>query len=809
MTEAAIDPVPATLRASIESSWPTAPPRLQERALAAEGKHSIASLVERGDAAFAALATGGSKLDRATEARSYAICFDWTEGAKAFALLWRNILFEWQHALILEAEDGATPAELEQLAVASEQLQLRALTEWYEAFELDLRSLDEDPKRRRDRMFDWSLQQNPWPVYREQLTEIAAQLSLLHGSFAERLQATSELQRLGDELEGTTDQYRTDLATLRQQATAAIDLIDEAEDGSPSRISISKLEVLDPLAKVSGHLEGFTRRFSGSIERLPEEVKLFVEPKDGELPYREINLERQTGQWVSAEILPTLQRVERTVEQSAADLSRTLIDVRNRVTLLRDSERPEGKPGGAAPDEDRERLRHVLGAYLQRLFAVEKAFASDGAEIYEKVRTNLRLSNAANRDLSFLEVSFQAGLSQVRRTQGALLDRIGRWLNDQQLSLRRFQYQFAEEESLSVGEKVVRALNARRTDPANAAYVSVLVTRGFIGESFHAGREGETTRAVNAIEGWRAGFRGTLAITGQRYSGKTHFAELIAGRYFEQRVVRLRPNSNFEIAGRRETTTQDLGAALAFLRKHALQESVMVLIEDLELWWGAECSLSENATVLRETMDDLSNRLFFVVTMGNWTFTELSRGLNLSAAFQLELNLDTMPLADFTQTVLTRHAATHVRLVDPAGKELSERKLREHAEVIWRSARGNVGDGLRRWAQSVKYLDANTVQLTDRSNYPLPNFIDPDVGVVLAAVKRARYPNEYELRRYFGPVFPTVYRPVVQRLIRLGILVRHRSGRLSVSPSASNEIGRILQREDLLQSGYAQAPLTL
>ena len=210
------------------------------------------------------------------------------------------------------------------------------------------------------------------------------------------------------------------------------------------------------------------------------------------------------------------------------------------------------------------------------------------------------------------------------------------------------------------------------------------------------------------------------------------FAELIAGRYFEQATVRLRPASTVELAGRTQATTYDLAAALAFVRKHTVGRRLLVLVDDLELWADGKHDLTSNARALRDAMDELSGRLAFVVTMGNWTLARLEDGLDLGAAFQLEVNLDTMPLEDFTRTVLTRHAATHLTLVGEDGKPLGESNLRDLAERVWRAARGNVGDGLRRWAQAVTRQDDALVRVAERPNYLLPNFIDADTGVVLS-----------------------------------------------------------------------------
>ena len=224
------------------------------------------------------------------------------------------------------------------------------------------------------------------------------------------------------------------------------------------------------------------------------------------------------------------------------------------------------------------------------------------------------------------------------------------------------------------------------------------------------------------------------------------------------------------------------------------------MIDDLELWSGKDCGLAENADALREAMDTLGSRLFFVVSTSHWTIAHLDQATDIAGAFQVQIHMDQTPVEDFVQTVITRHAATHLRVVDAQGREMDTAALSRHAERIFRQAKGNMGDGLRRWARSMRLIDTSTVQAERLPNYLLPDFIDAENGVLLADIKRQRYSNEYDLRRRFGPAFDKQFRPVVQRLVGLEVLQRHRSGTLAVNPVISNEVALLLQRRGFLQA---------
>ena len=812
------------LERHIDAAWPDAErPAVCEEALVREGRAVIQRLAAAGEPHYAALERADALEDDGVElagvprARALVYTYRWAAGAKRFAVLWRNVLLEWERAAVLAREGSASGDDLRVLAKASRERLREAARHWSEEIAADLAALVRDRALRARRLYDYSLQTNPWPTYRCQLLAVDEQLARLSDGYATRLSSAATYVKLADALRAVPGRLEEAFQQLLDAAEVAIGVVDDAEGGQPGRVSTTRLEALDPLERNGDLVESLGREVNALVDRLPETTRLYVADSSGRLRYRELDLERQTGQWLSAEVLPGLTAGARGVEQAAADLSRTLVDVRNRVLLAReraatdvaeaDDSEEVANDGDYVANLDA--LRVPLVTYVERLGRIRREAVRDATAAAELADRELRLSRVYDPAAAFLEVSFEAGMSQVRRTQDALLSRLGGWFVAQRKALRRLRNRVAEEESLSTGERVVRALRARRTDPGNAAYTSVLVTRGFIGEAFHAGREREVERAREAVEAWRDGFRGSLVVTGQRYSGKTHFAELIAGRYFEQATVRLRPATTVELAGRTQATTYDLAAALAFVRKHTVGRRLLVLVDDLELWADAEHDLTSNARALRDAMDELSGRLAFVVTMGNWTLARLGDGLDLGAAFQLEVNLDTMPLDDFTQTVLTRHAATHLTLVSETGEPLGESSLRDLAERVWRAARGNVGDGLRRWAQAVTRHDESLVRVAERPNYLLPNFVDADTGVVLAAVKHARYTNEYVLRRRFGPAFETHYRPVIRRLVRLDVLQRRRSGSLSLNPVVTNEVGRLLEREGFLKADYSQDPLHL
>lgn len=807
-------PVPASLTAAdlddrIDRCWDAPDDESRHAALAEEGHLLAERFVLLGDEHYQALVSASSvadpeqRLDDMARAEHLFFTFDVSEASKRLLLLWRNVLLEWERSIVARIEGRATRQEVEVLAKAS-RAQLHKAADFLRetTIERERRRLRDDPVWREDRLYRFRLQDNPWPTYRAQLTALGTQMTELHAGFADREKITTVFTELREYVSALPTQLARDHAALITAVEQAIDIVRAPEATSVAKVSTSRLQQLEVVETVDARLETISQRAGAIIDKLPDRARLYTIGADGGLRLRDLYLEYLAGQWLSAELLPELQRGTRLMETAAAELGRTLVDIRNRVSLARELETPES----AGPNETQtlDRLAKLLEGVSDRLQRQLPEIESVGERIVALADRELRLSRSYQADSPFLEVAFGSNVSRMRREQHLVFGKSVKWLRSRfSALLKRINVTFDTEE-LSTGEKIIRTIRSRRPMPANDAYTSVLSTRGFIGEAFHAGRDVELGRAATAIDAWKGGFRGSILVTGERYAGKTHFVELLAGRYFEQRVIRLRANRQIDFAGRRLEATGNLREALAFVRKHTSGQRLLVLVDDLELWSDRETSLAANADALREAIDTMGNRLMFVVTTSNWIIGHLHAATDLAGAFQVRINLDYMREQDFVATVLTRHAATHMSVVDEDGRAMNARALRRYAREIHGVARGNVGDGLRRWARSMHIIDTTTVRNVEQSNYPLPRFLDANTGVLLADVKQQRYTNEYDLRRRFGPAFDREFRPVLQRLIGLDILQRHRTGTLAINSVVSNEIARLLERDGYLLATGAE-----
>ncbi|MEM1123223.1 MAG: hypothetical protein AAGJ18_22470, partial [Bacteroidota bacterium] len=392
-----------------------------------------------------------------------------------------------------------------------------------------------------------------------------------------------------------------------------------------------------------------------------------------------------------------------------------------------------------------------------------------------------------------------ATLNQFKKGQNEVQGRFFKWFDRLWSKIKVFQANVEIEDTLSDSERIVRLIQSRMGASDNSNYSSIFLTKGFIGESFAVGRKRELSHARLLIDNWKKGFRGAAVITGKRFSGKTILGELIASHFFDNNTIRLSPNTLIKLNGRKLMTDFDLEKALNFIVKYVDTKRPLIWIDDMELWWDNDLPLSQNVRTLRKFIDGHSSHLFFLVSMSNWLKTQLNLFHETSEVFQAEINVDKMSLDEIRESIMIRHGATHKKLLNAEGEALSGLAFSKLINKIYRSTNGNIGEVLNRWSCSTLKIDEDHVRHQMATNYSLPNFVTPDIAILLTAIMMEKRTNEYRLRKLFGPAFTDKYAPILQRQISIGVLKRQLDGWLEINEVIANDLGVLLEEQGYLK----------
>lgn len=782
-----------TLDKTIEATWAGSTIHL-------EGMVDAAQVIEKaalkvGDYSFEFLLQNKTASDLTEH---YIVNFLWAPQAKAFLILWRDVFFQLQKGKILEEDGAAAAAVLDQLNTESKAAILTAAEELKHAISTELKTIRTSRIGVKGQISSWQKQQNPWPTYQKQISELPEQCQYLQNQYQELQKVATGFRQIKQLISQMGTDRKLELDQVQAQAIETIQLIEETlgseEDPKLGKVA-ARLEDLQESVKPPPNLLLFSEQLDQYAKALTEKVQVPVETQYGVIHFKEINFQRNVKQWLESEVLPIYYELSELTESLFNGFKMSLVNIRNRVLLLV-AEFKEGKPSKIS----KEAICQPLITFLKKADANRENLVELLDLIEGRLDSEFRISAIYYSPTdSFLPVPIQSAINQLKLNQNKLITTARDWLQLKAGIIQNFRKTVEQEEALSISEKIVRFVQNAEGDASNHQYSSIFLTKGFIGESFWVGRESELQHIQLLIKNWRSGFRGAVAITGKRFSGKSLFGELVSNRYFGNEMIRLMPDSALQVGGRRTNIGYDLEEALEFIRKHTLNTRPLIWIDDLELWRDPAIPISQNLRVLRRYIDNYSGRMFFLVSMSNWLNHHLKKFHETDRLFQAEINVDRMPLQEIEEAILIRHGATHKSLVDAKGKEINPKQFRKMTSRIYKNAEGNIGEALNRWSASIKLLDDDRVFHQNKGGINLPDFLIPETALLLSAIMMAKRTNEYRLRKLFGPAFSDKYSGVLQRLNSVGLLTRHLDGWLEIKEVAANELGKQLDRKKYLK----------
>ncbi len=724
------------------------------------------------------------------------INFLWADRAKSFLILWRDVFFEQYRAQVLKLDGRITIEDQETLNEASKATVMTAAQELMDYFEEEIRITRISRYGKERRIGNWMLQQNPWPVYREQIVAVHQQCQQLLDEFRD-FESTSAIFIKIDALIGKTmDGCEEHIEKIKGNTQSTIRFIRESIAEDPPRPGkvVTHLESLEEELEVPEYRRSFNSQLEQEIQKFSEKRQVPVSTSLGWVQFKEIPFQKLVQRWLESEVLPILYEIWDLTALIKAEENTSLVNIRNRAVLLT-NELKEGK----TPDFKTLDLSQPLITFIQKIAKTAEELFKLKSMITGRIDKEFRISNLFNTSHDFLPVPIQVSFNQFMIDQDKLLGRTQNWFSKQVESIRKFRKRVELEDSFSIAERTVRYLQSRQVDPENSNYTSIFLTRGYVGESFWVGRENELSHIANLVKSWEEGFRGAVALTGQRLSGKSFMGEMVVNRLFPDRTIKLRPEEDLILPGRRVSTGFDLGEVLKYIRKYSLNTRPLIWIDDLELWTSATIPFSQNVKALQKFIDSHSTRMFFLVAMNNWTKAHLDQFHDSDRVFQAEINLDRMSGQEIEEAILIRHGATHKKLMESKGREVGPRKFRKMAKRVHVNADGNIGDALNGWASSIKKIDEEQVEFEFKSIYSLPNIQGADSLLLLFTVLMERQTSEYRLRKLFGPAFSTTYSTILQRLINIGLLKRESNGLLEVNRLAVNDLAKLLHRKKYLK----------
>ncbi len=721
------------------------------------------------------------------DADKYIVQFHWIEEAKSFLILWRDILLECTKAHHYH-QDG----KVDYLSIKRMQDQSKAmLTDCI----LSLRRVYNDQKTAigsnmdqiSAQVSDWEKQINPWDHYSQQIKAISEQSRNISNLSNQLGRSNSGFNRIKKVLQSYIDKHKANMTEISSCSEMALDSINDIDEVQINK-KVQEIEgihkTLNQLFVDNHHLEQIEK----IIEEMADEIEVPIHSDNGLLNVKKLSLKKLTQQWLESEIYLTLYEVEEVEDQLKNKLKMILVNIRNHMALLK--------------NDSSENKGALLTHAIEKFKAEYKTIAAKHSQLIRKANrkldNQLNISELFNEQRLFLPLSVQPTLGKLDLRRTKLRYKFSEWMKTTFSAYNGLRKKAESERKLSASEKLVRYVDSRQFAEDNRQYINIFLVKGYIGESFVIGRQEELDHFRNIYSNWLQGYRGSVVITGQRFSGKTLFAEYANIKVIDGKAIQLLPNKEYEINGRVYTATHDLKLTLGNITKHSYDIKPTVIIDDIELWYNKEISLASNIRALSKIIDRYSSKIFFVVTMSNWMQAKMNSVFGLDRVFQADINLDRMSLEEIRNVISIRQGATHKYLLNTEEKRITATEFEKITKRLHQNVDGNVGDALSKWAAATQYHDANSVMLIDKPFYSIPDIDHKDTLLLLETVIMARKTNEYYLNQYFGAAFKARYSTLLQRLVNVGLITRNVDNLIQINPKVVNDIGRLLENKHYL-----------
>lgn len=708
------------------------------------------------------------------------VTFVWAEQVKLFLLLLRDALFEQQKAALMHRDGLVSLEELHTLWQQTIQTLQNALSQLQQKTQRSLHSNDNQHHAK-----NWKHQHNPWPIYKKQFCIIVEQAETLRRdqlTLNAIQQAIEEIEAL---VERTISHCFVDLNNNDNTINKVIELITKS-DLKPSR-KLSSIHDITGKIGSAIHITTFKKRLDFILAPFSIKIEPVIALEQGLLQQRSFAPKKNITEWFESEIYPLLYEVWEVTDQGTTGLRMILLNITNRLDILQ-------KERSDDIFEEPTLLIKPLQTFQKDLSALSTEISTLTELINQRVERELMVSCLFDTNKHFLSVSLQSSLNhRIWNGKNGLFARGQRWLLERFNHVEKYWQQLRNNKKLSVSEKIARCIQSRQGDSDNRHYTNIFLTKGYVGESFIVGREAEFERFEHLVNNWKAGFRGSVLLTGDRFSGKTVFGEIVARHFFPNSFHTIVPNAPLIIQGRKMQTSYNLKEVLEFVCKHSINSKPMLWLDDLEIWWSHKIPFYENIHHLMECIDAYSNRIFFVIATNSKTQQQLSNYSHTERIFQAEINLNLLPRVAVQQAIAIRHGATQKKLVNNKGEQLSPKAFNTLVNRIYKNASGNIGEALLHWANATYYVDENTVQHRKEAYKTLPSFLNEDSSLILELLLRYKRANEYLIRHLLGAKpFEERYATVIRRLLTVGILRRQLDGFVEIENTIVNDLKQLL-----------------
>lgn len=706
---------------------------------------------------------------------------------KDLMLLHRDVLLQLQIASQKLKEKIVSSESVISHFDASKDILLNSIREFKLAIEQEHRTISRYEKSGKDISRKIKHHKNPWEVYKEQFQDILEQIQLIETTgviFHKVIKVFSSIRMYTTRSyeQGLKESYASETSVKKIQTL--LEELNEIEE-LPKLIKEIDLEI-NKIEPDGLKLISFSNHIEENLKSLTN-LNFPISTNQGLLLIKKIDFNKSVKKWLDYELLPNLIELWDNQNNLNSYVKHSLINLRSSLKLLKD-------------DKSLSPLHSQLNTLNSILHTVSASLNKQRLiinEIENKLQQQLLATNIYKSD-EFLEVSFQSSFNQYASGSSSLLFKLFDKIKSTYNNLNSTYENSHSSDSDNSIEKSISCINYRMVKEENAQYDTLFLNKNFIGDLFLVPRIKEDTKLEACFNEWKKGFNKAVLISGNNLSGKSTFMEDFAKKHFGRDIIFLEVDSTITIEGRKFKTSRNLKEALQEVRKNIYTTRPVLIIDDLEYWRSDDSSLLNNIRALVHFVLSESDRIFVMASTSKAMKKHLDQRLPFSNAFTTQIDLNKTNVQEIYKAVLIRHGASHKKMVNKKGAELTSKQIEHHINDLAHTFNFNIGEVLQAWAYSTK-IDQKNLVVIEETTCNFEDFFTLEELIILKYVYLYKFINEVLLKNFLGKRYSLKYDSGIKRLINTKVLLRNPDGNLILNRVITSDIYEILKYRGTLK----------
>ncbi len=334
-------------------------------------------------------------------------------------------------------------------------------------------------------------------------------------------------------------------------------------------------------------------------------------------------------------------------------------------------------------------------------------------------------------------------------------------------------------------------------------YTSLFSGQSGTGDDFWVGMDAEIKVCIQALQRFKAGFQGTLLITGARTSGKSSLSKKVAERFFSLEHIHS-VQAPQDCSADADLFTRKLLETLNARNKRledvfrAMPAGKVIIIHDLGLWWERRPGGNAVVDTILNLIDRFSHKCLFIINVNSYAFNLIDKQTKLSSYALATVNCEAFDARELKEMIMLRHQA--------GGLKFQMHKKEESRMTAWDYARlfnrlfdqsgGNPGLAARLWLSSIKKISGKTIVI-EPVRLPDKRVFDLLIPTQWFYIQQFLYNRRFTVEKLAKNLEKTeaVVASDIRELTRAGILIERFEGVFALRPGLDHYLAEQLKNK--------------